>query len=222
MTPALLAAGVPVEPDADEARRWLVDELTKPEYATDPSLLQRFIDWVVGLFDGLRSPDLGGPWVALWVLVAVVVVAAVAYWVAGPVRLSRRRAGSTAVLQDDTRSAAELRAAADAAAAAGDWSTAVLERFRAVVRALEERTLLDPRPGRTAWEAAEVAGERLPDVAAGLARGAHLFDDVAYGKVEVGPDADAFLRELDAVAAASRPVLRADLAAAASTDGGAA
>lgn len=216
----LLAADVPVEPDADEARRWVLEELAKPEYSTDPSLLARFIEWLTGLFDGAPVLDLSTPWVALVIVAVVLLVAGIAYRVAGPVRLSRRRASSAVVLEDDTRSATELRAAADAAAATGDWATAVLERFRAVVRALEERALLDPRPGRTAWEAAQAAGERLPDVAGDLGRGAHLFDDVCYGKVAVGPDADAFLRDLDARAAAARPLARAELVAAAAAPGG--
>ena len=106
----------------------------------------------------------------------------VAFWVAGPVRArvaGRPRPWSSS--GDDARTAAELRAAADAAAARGDWSTAVLERFRAVVRSLEERALLDDRPGRTAHEAAEAAAARLPARAAELRRAARLFDDVCYG-----------------------------------------
>jgi hypothetical protein len=221
MTLTLLSADVPVEPGAEEARRWVVEELARPEYSTDPSLLARFLEWLAGLFDGAPALDLSTPWVALVVVAVVLLVAGIAYRVAGPVRLSRRRPTSAVVLEDDTRSATELRAAADAAAAAGDWATAVLERFRAVVRSLEERALLEPRPGRTAWEAAQAAGERLPDVAADLGRGAHLFDDVCYGKVAVGPDADTFLRELDARATAARPIARAELAAAgAAPDGG--
>jgi hypothetical protein len=219
MTASLLTVDVPVEPGADEARRWLVEELAKPEYSTDPSLLSRFLDWLAGLFDGAPALDLSAPWAALVIVVAVLLVAGIAYRVAGPVRLSRRKAASAVVLEDDTRSAAELRAAADAAAAASDWATAVLERFRAVVRALEERALLEPRPGRTAREAAQAAGERVPEVADDLARGAHLFDDVCYGKVGVDADADAFLRRLDARAAATRPTARAELAPAGPGEG---
>lgn len=219
MTVRSLAADVPVQPGADEARRWLVGELAGPEYRTEPSLLERFLEWLQGLFDGAPTLDLGGPLTAVVVVVAVALVAAVAYWVAGPVRLSRRAKASVVVLDDDARTAAEMRAAADAAAARADWATAALERFRGVVRSLEERAVLDPRPGRTAWEAARTAGERLPDVADGLERGAHLFDDVAYGAVTVGPEADAFLRALDERTLATRPALRAELAASAPGDG---
>ena len=62
----------------------------------------------------------------------------------------------------------QIRAAADAAAAAGDWALAVLERFRAIVRGLEERTVLDERAARTAHEAALAAAARLPALAAEL------------------------------------------------------
>ncbi len=222
MTLRSLAADVPVQPGADEARRWLVEELAKPEYRTDPSLLQRFLEWLQGLFEGAPVLDLGGPLTAVIVVVAVLLVAGIAYWVAGPVRLSRRAPASAVVLDDDTRTAAEMRTAADAAVASGDWATAALERFRAVVRSLEERAVIESLPGRTAREAAETAGERVPDVAEGLARGAHLFDDVAYGKAVVGPEADAFLRALDERTLAARPALRAELSAATGTGGDAA
>lgn len=76
----------------------------------------------------------------------------------------RRTATSANTLFDDgIRSAADHRTAAEAHAAAGRWTEAVQERMRAVVRSLEERTLLDPRPGRTADEAAAEASVSLPD-----------------------------------------------------------
>ncbi|MFH6691082.1 hypothetical protein QVL82_19940, partial [Cellulosimicrobium funkei] len=61
MTVRSLAADVPVQPGADEARRWLVGELAGPEYRTEPSLLERFLEWLRGLFDGAPTLDLGGP-----------------------------------------------------------------------------------------------------------------------------------------------------------------
>lgn len=53
--------------------------------------------------------------------------------------------------------------------------------MRALVRALEERALLDPRPGRTADEAASEAARPLPGHAARLHTAARDFDDVTYG-----------------------------------------
>ncbi|NEA03407.1 DUF4129 domain-containing protein, partial [Streptomyces sp. SID10116] len=72
-------------------------------------------------------------------------------------------------------------AASEAHAARAHWSQAVQERMRAVVRALEERALLDPRPGRTADEAAAEAGRTLPSHTDRLRAAARAFDDVTYG-----------------------------------------
>ena len=206
-----MPAGVPVVPDRETAHDWLLEELSRPEYSTTPSLLERLLTWLGDLFDGLTLGEGRFP-LAFVVVVVVVLVAVIAWWVAGPVRLVRRRRRSAVVLGDDERTAAELRASADAAAARGDWSAAVLDRFRALVRSLEERVVLDERPGRTAQEAAHDAGARLPTVAAELHDAARLFDDVCYGTLPAGPDDDRRLRGLDERVGALRP---APLAAAA-------
>lgn len=202
-----LAPGtVPVVPDAPTARRWATDELANPVYHHGKSLLDRFLGWLGSLFDGATVPfGLPNLAVAAIVVVVVVAVAAVAFWIAGPVRLTRRTAASAIVFGDDTRSATELRAAADASAARSDWSAAVLDRFRAIVRALEERALLEQWPGRTAHEAAESAAVRLPSRTADLRRAGGVFDQVCYGKAPADAATDAWLRELDAAVAATRP-----------------
>lgn len=190
---------VPVGPDAPTARRWVLEELADPAYSRDESLLDRFVGWVTEQLGGLQGvglPPLG----ALAVVVGVaVVVVLLALWIAGPVRgrVTTRRRAQAVLAADDRRSADDLRAAADAAAAAGDWPTAVADRFRAVVRGLEERGVLDERPGRTAHEAAGLAGRALPAVADALARGGDRFDDVVYGHRTATPDDDARLRALD-------------------------
>ncbi|MGW6131497.1 DUF4129 domain-containing protein [Cellulomonas sp. NPDC055163] len=199
------AGDVPVEPGADEARRWLERELLEPVYDDSPSLLERILDWVGSLFDGVPALGLDGRTAAVVVVVLLALVAGIALWVAGPVRRTRRRGGGGVVLGgDDTRTAAQLRAAADAAAAREDWHAAVAERFRAVVRSLEERTVLDERPGRTAHEAVEAAAYRLPSSATALRDAGRLFDDVVYGDQPAGPADDARLREVDAAVAAER------------------
>ena len=205
----LLRLEVPVVPDASTARRWATEELANPVYHRGKSLLARLLDWFLSLFDGGSVPVLGLPpaVVAGIVVVLVLGLAGVAFWFAGPVRLARRAAASSAVvLGDDTRTAAQLRAAADASAARGDWSAAVLDRFRAIVRSLEERALLDEWPGRTAHEAAEAAAARLPTHTADLRRAGRMFDEVCYGKVAHGPTTDAWLRTLDLALTATRPV----------------
>lgn len=207
-TVAALPVWVPPEPDAPTGRRRLVEELGDPIYDQQPSLLDRVLRW---LGERLAELDFTGtdvdPRLTAAIIVGLLVVAVgIALAVAGPVRRSRRtRRPSTDVLGDDTRTAAELRGSADALAASGDWSGAVLDRFRAVLRSLEERAVLDERPGRTAHEAADEAGAAFPDDAAALVAAGVLFDDVRYGDVGAGPEDDRRLRALDEALAGRTP-----------------
>jgi hypothetical protein len=195
----------PVTPDAATAQRWAVDELTNPAYHQSESLLVRLLRWFLHQFQGLPTLGVSPALAALLVVGVLTVVVLVALWVAGPVQRSRRAARDREVLgHDDRRSATQLRIAADAAAAAGDWSLAVAERFRAVVRDLEERAVLDERPGRTALEVSAEAGRVLPTAARALADGADLFDDVVYGERGAGPADDEAMRAVDRQAGAAR------------------
>ncbi|MBE1876350.1 DUF4129 domain-containing protein [Myceligenerans pegani] len=197
----------PVEPGREEAHDWLRTELQRAEYAERESLLQRLIDAVVDWFRGLEVPDAGlpGTQLAIVIVVLVLVVLAIAWFVAGPVRRERGVRRSAAVVEkDDARTAAQMRAAADAAARSGDWSAAVAERYRAVVRSCEERAVIDSRPGRTAQEAANDIGVRLPGLAARLHLAAGLFDQVEYGGLGASAPDDTALRELDDAVAAAR------------------
>jgi hypothetical protein len=119
--------------------------------------------------------------------------------------MGRREATVPALFTGHVRTAAEHRAAADAHSAAGRWADAVRERLRAVIRSLEERGVLDERPGRTADEAATDAGAVLPSSAAELRRAARHFDEVWYGGRTAGPESDALLRGLDERVRAARP-----------------
>lgn len=201
---------VPVVPDADQARQWLERELADPVYQERESLLQRFWNWLSDLFGSVPVGGAGGPWWLLLILLLVAVIALVAFWVAGPVRRGGPRAQRSArvLADDDLRDAEDLRAAANAAASAGDWATAVAERFRALVRALEDRAVLDERPGRTAREAAQAAALRLPEHGEGLYRASELFDGVVYGHHDARPEDDAAMRDLDRAVDRARVSLR--------------
>lgn len=87
--PALLGADAPVTPDADQARRWIVEELADPVYHHRPSLLERLIEWLGNLFDEIDGLPVGGPGALVVVLAVVAAVTLVAFWIAGPVRRSR-------------------------------------------------------------------------------------------------------------------------------------
>lgn len=175
---------IPVDPDADDARRWLQDELAKPEYrAAEPTWFDRLMkaigDWIGELFSsGGGVPQ---PVVIAVVILVVVALVVIGLLVFGLPRLRRRRAASAPLFDDgDTRDLAELRRAAEAAAQRGDWPLAIEERFRAVVRGLVDRELVRVYPGSTAHGIADASAAPLPEFAAELAAGAALFDQVRY------------------------------------------
>lgn len=208
MLPSGAAAEVPVELGREAARRLAQLERARPEYAAGrPGLFSRAAGWLRDrLADllGQVAGAAGSPWVGLLVLlVLVAVLVVVVRRRTGPLAHAGRRDGT--LFARTEQSSAEHRAAADRCAAAGDWTGAVRERLRAVVRSLEERALLDPRPGRTADEAAAEAGQVLPGCAAGLLSAARRFDDVVYGGRPAGQDDDAALRALAERVAAERP-----------------
>ncbi|MEV6963335.1 DUF4129 domain-containing protein [Streptomyces sp. NPDC051207] len=174
----------PVTLPRDPAREAAQRELSKRMYhENDPSLFQRalnaFWDWVDRLFGAASTATPGGTLGLLVVIGAVLAVLAALWWRLGTPR--RQPASAPALFDDRPRSAAEHRAAAEAHAAQGHWNQAVQERMRAIVRALEERALLDVRPGRTADEAASDAGRALPAHTDRLRAAARDFDDVTYG-----------------------------------------
>lgn len=201
--------GVPVDPDAAEAQRWAEEELAEPIYQNDPGLLERILRFLGDLLDGIQALNVNAPssLVPVLIVAAFVAVVVVSLLLGGRVR-ARRRAETPASHQlfEDTRDSADLTATADAAAARGDWATAVLERFRALVRSLDERSVLDDRPGMTAHEAAGMAAAALPDQARGIRWAGRLFDDVCYGHLTPTREDDARLRELAAATSRARPV----------------
>src|SRR5882757_5105933 len=163
---------VPLVPGREAARAAAGAELSKPPYhANDPSLFQRAVDrlegWLRALFDHTAGAGPGGRLAAVLLVALLLLAGAVIRVRLGPARrTSGRRAD---VFTEARRTAVEHHRAADAALAAGDASTAVLERFRALVREAEERALIAPRPGRTADEFAAEVGGWQPAAAPALA-----------------------------------------------------
>ncbi|MGA4985515.1 DUF4129 domain-containing protein [Streptomyces cellulosae] len=197
---------LPRDPAREAARR----ELSKGMYhENDPSWLQRaletFWDWVDDLLGAASTATPGGALGLIVIVVAVLAVVAALWWRLGTPR--RRPVTAPALFDDRPRSAAEHRAAAEAHAAQGHWNQAVQERMRAVVRALEECALLDPRPGRTADEAAAEAGRALPAHTDRLRTAARDFDDVTYGGRTASEDTYRGLAALDGDLERAKPAL---------------
>ncbi|MBB4686009.1 hypothetical protein BJY18_003494 [Amycolatopsis jiangsuensis] len=204
-----LLTDVPVDIDRDPARLRAIEELRDPAYAdAKPGFVQQVLQWLgqrlADLLDALNGVP-GGPLGLVLVLALLIVLAVVVRLRVGRVGRSAQSAGE--VFAGRRRSAEDYRRAAEEAAAGGRFADAVRERFRALVRGMEERTVLDTRSGRTADEAAAEAGALLPDLAGDLTAAARLFDDVHYGGrpgTEAGYRA---LTELDERVRRARPVL---------------
>lgn len=202
-----------LDPDRDEARRLLEDELAGGDYQLRESWLVRLWTWFVDL---LPDVSLAGqlpswtPWAVL-VLVLTVAAAVLAFatrdrWRTG--RLRERSPGRS-VLDGVRRSAEEYRAEARAALARGEHGTATLEAYRAVTAGAVERTLLQDRPGLTAHEVALALGPVFPGYADPLTRAAQAFDTVRYGSGRGDARSAQELIDLDAGLRDTRPELTA-------------
>lgn len=202
--------GPPVTTPRDPAREAARRELSKRMYhENDPGLIQRALDafweWVGRLLDRAASATPGGTLGLLVVVLFVIAVLAALWWRLGTPR--RGPVSATALFENRPRSAAEHRAASEAHAAQGHWNQAVQERMRAIVRSLEERALLDDRPGRTADESAAEAGRALPGHRDRLRSAAREFDDVTYGGRSADEQSYRRIAELDGDLERSRPAL---------------
>ncbi|MDN5726965.1 MAG: DUF4129 domain-containing protein [Propionibacteriales bacterium] len=183
----------PITIGRDEARRRAEEELAKAKYQGLPTWLQDLLGWLEDRLTDFaelirlanRIPSSSGPgefnWIYLLVVIVVVVAIVLMGWKFG-LPTWRRRIKDATVSADPEQSPDDYRSIADRAAAAQEWTVAVRERFRALVRELEERTIIDPRPARTALEAAGTSARMLPAVEPELHEGALLFNDVMYGE----------------------------------------
>jgi hypothetical protein len=172
---------VPIEIDPDAARDAAARELADPAYQNaEPSLVERIFDrigrFLADLLSGVGGSVAGGLLVLLILLAVVIVVVRLRVG-----RLARNARADRSVFAGTSRSADDHRRAADEAYERGDLAGAIRERFRAVVRELERRGVLDERSGRTVDEIAAQAGDRLPHNRTGLRRAATIFDDIVYG-----------------------------------------
>jgi hypothetical protein len=202
----------------DQAREMARRELARSMY--QQSLLAR---WWHDVTHWLSFPAGGGLNVWGWLALSVIAVGAVAVAVAvlGPARSGRRLPGR-AVFGDPPRRADDYRATADQLAAAGDYGAAIAERVRAIAADLEARSVLPPRPARTAIELAAAAGRAFPAAAAELTAAAHLFDEVRYGGRPGSERAYTRVRDLDISLRTATPAAATTESGAASLSGAAA
>ena len=211
MTGLSLPLDVPVDPDAQDAAGLLINELSKPRYqAARPTWFDLLAKAVQDWLSSLRLGDVPGPpALGLGIVVTLAVVGiVVAFLIFGVPRLNRRSAVAGSLFgEDDRRTAAIIRQDAEAAAARGEYSTAVAEMFRAIARGLAERAIVTTSPGTTARDFAINASTPFPDLGDALRESATAFDQVRY------LDRDGTAGQFQQVAAlerdlrATRPVL---------------
>ena len=194
----------------DTAREAAREQLRRREYAdAQPSLVLRAVGRALReigeLLDRAAGAAPGGRLGLLALLALLVVFVAVVLSRVGP--LARRSTSSPLFTGSTILTAGEHRTLAEQAAAEQRWADAVRERLRAVVRDLEARGALDPRPGRTAGEVARDGGAAVPALAAPLQRAAGLFDEVWYGGRTADAGSYAVLVAVDHAVAGSRLVV---------------
>jgi hypothetical protein len=196
-------------PDRDQARDAAHQELSRRQYREEqPPLVERLIRWLLEKAQdalGSASAHIPGGYLGLLVILALVLgLVALLLVTLRPVGGSGL---PTALFGDAAElSADQHRALADRLAGRGDHAGAVRERLRAVVRELEARGVLDPRPGRTADEVAREGGQAVPAVAGALGQAVGLFDEVWYGGRPADASTYARMVGLDAEVARTRLV----------------
>lgn len=189
----------PPDPVTGEAARRAAEaELRRAEYhRDDPGLLDRLLRWFGRRLSDAFSGSTAGNALLLFavLIIAVVVFLAVR---AGPPR--RERAGRRSGDPLAPHPAVDHRRLAHEHEAAGRYADALREWLRVVIATIEERGVLDPRPGRTGAATAREAGPSLPSVREELGRVVSVFDAVWFGaRPATAGDAAAAHRLADAV-----------------------
>lgn len=205
-----MAAEPPVLPGAEEARRWAAEELSQPEYRDAApgwveTLWENFLDWLSTL-DGSADAGSTVPSPVIGLVIAVIIAAAVI--IAKP-RLNPKARQVKEVFEPEGELAAgDYRQRAETSAAAGRWGDAVVDRFRALVRSAEDRTILDPQPGRTADEVARDLALPFSTEGQRLDRAAGMFDAIRYGNRTADAGDYQAMAGLDDALEALKPVRR--------------
>ena len=206
-----LPHSIPVEPDRPAARRLLADELAKQEYqSAKPTWFDQLLGGIGDWLDSLRFGDAQGPpaFGMLVLIVVIVILLVIAFLIFGLPRLNRRSAVSGSLFgEDDARTAAQMRSAAEAAAARGDHATAIAEMYRSIARGLAERTVLTTMPGTTAHDFSLRAGRAFPPQSDALTAASAAFDDVRYLGGTGSAESYLQVAALEAELRAAKPIL---------------
>ena len=198
----------PVDIGRDQAAQEAAKELSKSAYRESGGsivgkAIARVLQWIGDLLDSLTGSSPNGHAGLAMLVGLLVLVVIVVLWRAGVLRTSHR----TPQAVFDTakpRTAAEYRAQSEREAASGDYALAIRSRFRACVSELTERTILDERAGRTAYEVVADAGRSAPALRGPLQPAALAFTEVVYGNRPGTPERYAAVVAADDAARTAR------------------
>lgn len=216
----------PPPQDPDEARTRIHEELSKAEYDDSPGFIQWLLGalehWLMEVLNGIDGSSTAQAGIAA---LLVLVLAAVIFLVLRRTGLIRRSHALSVAAQLDAEpvlGATQLRQAAREANQAGRTDDGIVLALRALVRDLEERTLLEVTAGMTAHEAAHRAAHSYPELRGRLLRGADAFDTAAYShRSATAKQADDLLRLAEYIAESAPDLTATELAEAHATGTGA-
>ncbi|HEX5860847.1 MAG TPA: DUF4129 domain-containing protein [Nocardioides sp.] len=188
----------PLDPSAGEARSWLQRELLHPEYHQQ-NVVQRLLTWLgrqIGR--GLAVAEQAPPLSTFAAMLVFLLLLGALAWLVSRTRWTRRaRAGPGPVLEGQVLTAAELRARAEAALAAGRPEDALVDGFRALAVRQVERGRLEESPATTAHEVAVTLASEYPAQRDRVGDNARLFDMVLYGDRPATPEQASGVLALD-------------------------
>ncbi|MCC6226907.1 MAG: DUF4129 domain-containing protein [Microthrixaceae bacterium] len=195
-------------PTRDQVRDAAAEVFRRGEFQQRKSLLQRFMEWLAGLFDEseMSPPELrpgGGSALGellLYLLLAVLVVLAI--WLI--VRAVRARVRKSARVEpedpearlEEERPASEWRSDAERAESEGRWKDAMRDRYRELVAELTERRVLPDVPGRTTGELRADMAEHEPPMADPFSEACLLFELPWYADLPTGAEENSRIRQL--------------------------
>lgn len=193
----------PLTPDVEEAATWAREELSKPEYRHNKSILGTIIDSIIDMLSNIsvRPFSPGAPIMAILVsLILIGLIILLTIFISGwlnPHSQIASEASADGEIFEDSRTRIQYLQTSSDAAHREDWYTACVEMFRAVVKQLNSRGVVTIIPGLTATEAMTQASLKFPQIAPDLQWAAASFNRIRFGKWDADEETYRRLLALD-------------------------
>lgn len=182
----------PFTPDFDQANELATKELAKFKYQRDDSLLNRIFEWLKELFFAIfqkKPGELSFSEILTFLFFLLIFGILIYFAVRFGLKLRKNKSQIVSNISQDqpfldhNRTSAELFMLATIAAKNGDLNTAVLERFRGIMKSLDERGIIVLSPGLTAIEATKLAIQKIGEKQL-FTTAVNWFNAILYGSAE--------------------------------------